>query len=454
MQEINTAEQGAKLFDEEARQQTGTRALARFWAKHALDLRNDGKEQAALALAWRAVRHSNFEDALTLAALGSIELTLGHIGYADAHMARSVEEAQRKDAGVSFAQASEIEHLIGLVKTAEGDYNTAIQHINKAAGEGNEAAAWDKAVTLLLMGDWINGFREYERRMGHYRYVAPDTPLWFGTYVPVLWVICEQGDGDIFMLARYLTWASQHCDKLIFSVHPHLHSLFLGFPGVSELRVHAPTMPEPEDATAMCWMASLPYLHGSTTSHIPFEPQWFKHVAGLPTVNIFAPRGNLKVGLVWAGSPTHERDRDRSIPLEDLLFLTGIPNVTVFSFQVGERQKDIARLGATDLMVDVSPKLTDWLMTAAALKEMDLLISVDTAAAHIAGCLAVPTWLLLSKVPDWRWLASGATSVWYPNTLLFRQRTSRQWKFPISEIQTSLTMRLKLPINDDALKDH
>lgn len=431
----------------DAPQQDDRSATALRWAHHALSLRDEGHNEAALALAHRALRlvegMQTREAVLVGAAVGSVRLSNNHVPAACAMLADMYEAAHIQ--GMERAKLGEIAHQLALARFYQGQHDMARLLLQRACEAGCSAALWDQAVTDLLMGDWGRGFREYEYRLERYAHNDPrEIPSWDGKATDVLWVISEQGRGDIFMLSRYLLWAAQRCRKLIFSTHADLAPLFAGFPGVGELRLMGGGMPDPEDATAYCWMASLPMHHGTDLKNVPPDPGWFKHIAKAPDVAANAPAGNMKVGLCWAGSPTHARDRDRSIPLEKLLPVLGYPKATIFSLQVGARQKDIAALGAQDLMVDASSQLGSWMHTAATLRAIDLVISCDTSVAHLAGAIGVPCWLLISKVPDWRWLLEGTKTKWYESVRLYRQEWHGDWSVPINRVCYDLEREIEL----------
>jgi hypothetical protein len=139
----------------------------------------------------------------------------------------------------------------------------------------------------------------------------------------------------------------------------------------------------------------------------------------------------LRVGLVWRGNPEHENDKYRSVGLDLLAPLFDVPGVSFFSLQVGADERN-AR------MIDLAPQLKDFAHTAAAVQALDLIISVDTAVAHLAGALGKPVWILLAQGNDWRWLHGREDSPWYPTARLFRQGRGRRWRPAIRAISAAL----------------
>ena len=128
----------------------------------------------------------------------------------------------------------------------------------------------------------------------------------------------------------------------------------------------------------------------------------------------------MKVGLVWAGSATNPDDHNRSTGLEALLPLTGVAGVRFYSLQVGPRAGDIAKYAHPSLIADFSKHLKEYADTAAVIQQLDLVISVDTSVAHLAGALGKPVWVMVPCIPDWRWQAERSDTPWYPTMRLFR----------------------------------
>ncbi|HEV7800545.1 MAG TPA: hypothetical protein VGP15_05665, partial [Burkholderiales bacterium] len=144
--------------------------------------------------------------------------------------------------------------------------------------------------------------------------------------------------------------------------------------------------------------------------------------------------GSLRVGLVWAGNPAHDLDFDRSIPLESLAPIFGVEGVTVYSLQIGAEAGAHPELP----MIDFTAHFTDVAQTAAFLKQLDLVIAVDTLIAHLAGALGVPLWLLCPLRADWRWEIDGNPTPWYRSVRIFRPKITAQWSPVIDELAQAL----------------
>jgi hypothetical protein len=179
-------------------------------------------------------------------------------------------------------------------------------------------------------------------------------------------------------------------------------------------------------------------LRVATTADIPAKVPYLRVPDGARAAIEPRRAGELRVGIAWAGRPTHRNDRNRSLSLSALAPLAARPGVRLYAVQVGERAAELAGLPWRDEIVDLAPQLADFALTAAAIGELDLIISVDTAVAHLAGALAKPCWVLLPFAPDWRWLLERRDSPWYPTLRLFRQARAGDWAGVIERVAAAL----------------
>jgi hypothetical protein len=189
---------------------------------------------------------------------------------------------------------------------------------------------------------------------------------------------------------------------------------------------------------AACYapLMSLPHLLGTALEKIPAAIPYLSVPAG--TVSPQVNGSGLRVGLVWRGNPQHENDRRRSVSLDMLAPLLEIAGVDFFSLQVDAAGAE-AKAGAwASRVTDLAPGLTDFAHTAAAVQALDLVISVDTAVAHVAGALGKPVWVLIPDGNDWRWLHERQDSPWYPTMRLFRQRRQRHWMHAMKQMKRAL----------------
>jgi glycosyl transferase family 9 (putative heptosyltransferase) len=286
---------------------------------------------------------------------------------------------------------------------------------------------------LLLLGRFEEGWRKYEwRRRASTRGVRPlDGEYWDGGPLAgrAILLVAEQGAGDTLQMLRYVPRIVAQGASVKLMLPRSLQRL--EGDALAAASLHAQDeAPPPYD----CWaqLMSLPGLLGATEANIPAPIPYLR--APATARRGFAGEGRA-VGLAWAGNPEHENDHNRSIPFARLAPLLALDDARWFSLQVGPRATDIA--GASGI-TDLAPLLQDFGDTAAAIDALDLVITVDTSVAHLAGALGKPVWLLLPHVPDWRWLLDRADTPWYPTMRLFRQARRGDWDEVIGRVAAEL----------------
>ncbi len=321
---------------------------------------------------------------------------------------------------------------LGHLADAERSFGEAIRLMPDLA-----EAHFNRATPLFLLGRTEDAWDEYEWRWRIDRFEKPPSaaPRWSGEPLAGrrLLVHEEQGLGDTLQFVRYLPLIASEPGSVSLLCNPRLVRLLRGsFPDVA-------ISPKPAipDHDLIVPLLSLPRALGRTRGAPPPAPYLLR-----PESARIETSGRLKVGLVWAGSSTHPRDQDRSIPLEQLRPWFDEPDVAWFSYQVGPRQSDIAELGLEARLPDLGRLQPDLYEAARVLAGLDLLITVDTAACHLAGALGFPVWLLLAQVPDWRWGMTGATTSWYSSMRLFRQPERGAWQPVIREVRAALAEAL------------
>ena len=290
------------------------------------------------------------------------------------------------------------------------------------------------ALSELRRGNFLEGFARYEWRWrskdaaARPRLLAPwngDDPR--GKH---LLIHAEQGFGDTLQFCRYLPVLRERGASLVFLLPPALQSLVAHSMPWLQL---SPGPQPPSDIQST--LLSLPHLLKTTLDTIPARVPYI-HAPGDAISRLGAVIGEdaeLKVGLIWAGSPKHALDKDRSLPFSAFAPLLDLNGVRFFSLQIGERSRDIS-----ERVIDLSPHLTDFAETAGAIANLDLVISVDTSVAHLAGAMGKPVWILLPFLADWRWLIEREDSPWYPTARLFRQGMQGDWGAVVGEIAKAL----------------
>lgn len=302
---------------------------------------------------------------------------------------------------------------------------------------------YNHAMLLLLAGDLKAGFREFEWRHSHpapmFRPRAFDVPRWSGERRNggTLLIHAEQGLGDTLHFARFVSAAAATGGPVVLQVQPQLAELLRDSLDVTVISRDEPEPPFDLHVPLM----SLAYELGTTIETIPAERPYLK-VAPAKIAEWqqrLAKYSGLKVGVVWAGNPGHLHDQKRSLLAEVLLPCLLFPGVQLFSLQKEVRASDRPVLEQLkDKVVDLEPLLTNFAETAAAASAMDLVITVDTAVAHMAGALGKPTWILLPHILDWRWLYEREDTPWYPTVRLFRQHRSRDWESVLNRLPREL----------------
>ncbi|MEG4588135.1 tetratricopeptide repeat protein [Microcoleus sp. MOSTC5] len=304
-------------------------------------------------------------------------------------------------------------------------------------------------LALLLAGDFQRGFSEYEWRLLVQQKEYPDysfqQPVWDGKYLQGKTILLcpEQGLGDAIQFIRYADLVKQKGGRVIVWCLPHLQRLFAQVAGIDGLIVN------PEDAPdfhVRAQLMSLPHLLGTTLESIPANVPYLASPPGLECT--IRQTANLKIGIVWSGNSQHSQNKVRSLPLNLLSKLLDIPGAEFYSLQKEMTADDSALLEQMPV-TDLSSNLQDMAYTAAVISALDLVISVDTAVAHLAGALGKPVWILLCFVPDWRWMLQREDSPWYPTARLFRQSTAGDWKGVLE--QASLALREKIVQHQEAL---
>jgi Flp pilus assembly protein TadD len=299
-------------------------------------------------------------------------------------------------------------------------------------------AHWNLAITLLLSGDFRRGFTAFEWRKKHnaFRKDLPDLPgpKWEGTGIDgrTVLVRAEQGLGDAIQFARYLFPIRDAGGTPILACAPPLVPLFQDIPGVQTVGL-GESLPAYD-----FWIdeMSLPRLFGTTLDTIPGTAGYLR----ADPIRVEAWRSRLppgpKVGVAFAGNPQHSADRRRSIPLDVVLPL---PDITGLGFVNLQHGKSARSLGLPDL----TPWMTDFGETAALIENLDLVVTVDTSIAHLAGALGKPVWILLPFAPDWRWLLSRSDSPWYRSATLFRQPAAGDWASVLGRVMQTLASLLE-----------
>jgi tetratricopeptide (TPR) repeat protein len=324
------------------------------------------------------------------------------------------------------------------------------RHI-QAIDPGNADAMWNSALLCLLTGDFVAGWAGREIRWhAHMRPPYPNfaQPMWGGQQDvegKTVLLYADEGNGDTLQFVRYAPMLAARGARVILAVQEALQPLLTGLSGVSLCIPRSSPLP-PFDLH--CPICSLPFAFGTRLETIPSATPYLPSPAQVRLQSWeqrlrerLGPDRKCRVGLVWSGNPNHGNDRNRSVPLLALLRLLDVDAAFV-SLQKDVRPDDKAMLEQCGV-VDLTADLADFAETAALVSCLDIVITVDTSVAHLAGALARPTWIMLTYSPDFRWLLDRDDSPWYPTAQLFRQAAARDWAEVIDRVRSALATRVR-----------
>jgi tetratricopeptide (TPR) repeat protein len=403
-------------------------------------------------LAFRDGRHSEAEDMLRVA----ISFNSG-APYYYCNLAQVVAATGRYDDALRCCRRS-IE-----LKSDEPELHFTAGKVFRAAGRLDEAiAAFDRAIairpdypqahahlgmTLLLSGKFDRGWREFEWRLQRpqmHQFTRDfRQPRWNGEDLrgKRILLYSEQALSDVLHFSRYVPLIADRGGRVIVQCQPQLTRLLQGLRGVEQV---VSTDQTPPEFDLHCPLLSLPMAFNTTLDALPAEtpylaadPQdvdaWRRRIEGM-----HLPSNGLKIGLVWAGRSVQQINRRRLLTLNTLAPILQAPWMHYFSLQKGPAAHDLRTSPLGNMVHDMSDSLNDFADTAALIQNLDLVISVDSAVAHLAGALDKPVWVLLPYVPDWRWMLERNDSPWYPSMEIFRQADPVDWKTPMMEIAHNL----------------
>jgi Flp pilus assembly protein TadD len=357
--------------------------------------------------------------------LGHAHFELGDFEAAEAAFRRAAE-LNLKDAG-SWNNLGKTLKQLNRLDESIAAYRRAV-----ALQPDFALAHYGLALALLAAGDLAAGFREYEWREQRTPREFPQ-PRWQGEFLAgrTLFLHAEQGFGDAIQAVRMIPGVRAGGARVILECRPQLKRLFTYSQSADVVIAHDEPVP-PFDCYAS--VLSVPFLTGMTRETIPNH---VPYLAAPPGPQLSG--GHPRIGLVWAGNPGHNDDALRSIPLAELMPVIRVADKAFFSLQLPVPEQDREDLAGLPNVVDLGAGFDDFLDTAAAIAQLDLVIAVDTAVAHLAGALGKPVWLLLSYSPDWRWFRDGGERTpWYPSMRLFRQTERNQWAPVIARVAEAL----------------
>jgi len=422
----------------------------------------------------------------SLANLGVCRLRLGDLPGAETWLRRSVAcnpgnslawmnlattlwRQDSDEAFEAFAQARALEAAGSENSDLFANYGNALQNSDRLQEalevferelprRSHMIAQGNYSMALLAAGRLSEGWNHYEFRWLQ-NLLLPlranfEQPVWSGQDLAgkTILVRAEQGIGDVIQFIRYARKLKALGAYVMLQNRTGMDEIAAAFDGID--RVLRENEPLPEFDYYIHVM-SLPRVFGTDLDSIPAEvpylgvdpvrvARWSKRLAN--------DRGRLKVGIVWAGRAGHERDAYRSIKLRSLLPICEVEGIELYSLQKGEGAAQLQTLGVDAKIVDLQDELADFAETAAAISLLDLVISVDTSVAHLAGALGKSVWILLPHAAEWRWLERREDTPWYPTARLFRQRKSGDWGDVVERVNAGLQEMVSGRGEDGAVK--
>jgi Flp pilus assembly protein TadD len=368
--------------------------------------------------------------------LGVLLTDLGQ--YADA--TRCIEESLRLRPGSHEAYDN-----LGATLARQGFWDQALDCCNRALAIEPHfpEARRNRGLIWLIRGDFEHGWPEYEWRLSCKRHVGynPDSPRWTGEDLRGRTILlhAEQGFGDTIQYIRFVTEVrKRNAGSVIVICQQALLRLFARIPGIDVLREEHSPVPPFHIHASLC---SLPAILGATLANLPAPLAYLsadpETIAQWRTKLARALAGDmdraLKIGIVWQGNPKHRQDRFRSFRLKDFEPLARLPGVRLVSLQKDHGTEQLRDLGGRFPVIDLASKSAesedrrDFLDTASIVSQLDLVISADSAVAHLAGSLGARVWVALPSVAEWRWMIDCEDSPWYPSMRLFRQGKAGDW---------------------------
>lgn len=378
-----------------------------------------------------------------MASLSQVYFEAGSLEEAEEHLLEALrirpdmKELHINLANVRLGQCRNDEALVCFKRVFEIDPESASSH-------------FICGMAYLVKGDFANGWREYAWRWRTEKYRPKldfiPAPEWHGESLEnkILFVHAEQGIGDTLQFVRYLPLIDKHGGKIVLEVQPLLKRLLSRLPGIDGLIENGEMLPAMDFHVPLL---NIPGIMRTDLSSIPSQVPYLSvdkeaRDGWRRRLEILGP--GIRVGIAWAGSPTHANDHNRSMALAQLAPLAAVSGVQWVSLQKGPAAGQIRDQDTGFELTDWTEDLHDFEDTAALVDCLDLVLAVDTSVVHLAGALNKPVWAMIPFAPDWRWLLDRTDSPWYPSLRLFRQSVRGNWDAVVSEVVQALKLRTKV----------
>jgi tetratricopeptide (TPR) repeat protein len=335
---------------------------------------------------------------------------------------------------------------LGIVLSSKGQLDDAIAALRQAIDVKPDYADAHTGLAMILLrqGDFAQGWAEYEWRWKCKDFTSParnfNQPQWSGEELNgrTILLYAEQGFGDTIQFIRYIPLVAGRGGRVVVEIPRELIRVVRQLPQVAQWVPRGEPLPAFDVHFPLL---SLPLAFGTTLTTIPPQVPLRPEPELAQKWRHRLQRPPLKVALTWAGNPGFKGDRTRSMSLDRLAPLFEVRGAAFYSVQTGAAAEQARHPPAGVELVDLSPQLHDFADTAAVMSLMDLVITTDTGAAHLAGAMGVPVWLMLRFIPDWRWFMHRLDSPWYPAMRLFRQPARGDWGSVVAQAAAALSLR-------------
>ena len=383
-------------------------------------------------------------------------------GYAEAYynLGNALKDRGRIDnAEDSYRRAieykpdyAEAHNNLGNLLQEQGRHDEALAGFNKAIMIKTDyvEAHLNRSIESLLAGNYKRAWPEYEWRLRTSDCIVHNfqQPGWNGSSLSgqTILVHAEQGMGDTFQFIRYLPLVKAKGGKVIFECQKMLFRLLQNNKSADEIVERTPDFESDLRFDVHIPLLSLPGIFGTTLENIPSK---VPYISANPMLveqwrEKHKPNGLFKIGIVWAGNSKHKNNHNRSCSLADYAPLGNLPGLAFYSLQKGPESAEALKPPGEMKIKDLDNELNDFADTAAVIANMDLIISIDSSVAHLAGAMGKPVWVLLPFAPDWRWMLDRDDSPWYPGMRLFRQNKYNEWSGVFEQVKKTLICKLRI----------
>ena len=318
-----------------------------------------------------------------------------------------------------------------------------------------ENAHFDLATMYLSKGDFKNGWKEYEwrfRKEEMYGHIINNKDIFSSTMFTgkedvkgkTILLHSEQGFGDSIQLIRFLPqFKEKFSCKIAVKCRDELKELFKNIKEIDVLTNRSEDTPKFDYHLSIM---SMPYILGIKKSNELITKTPYLEIKNENIFGIKKEKGKINIGICWSASVTSESYEERVLELKSFLPLINNNKINVYSLQLGPDREDIKNLRIEDKIIDLTDKLTDFSKTASLVQNLDLVVSSDTSIVHLCGALDIPTWVMVPKIPDWRWQIKGENSAWYKSVRIFRQKQNRVWETVFQSLLAKMNKEYKLKL--------